>query len=111
MKKYQNPLEIPENSHCFRYSTKNLIEPPANSRILVMSRTTPIVYEHGNTLCVHANPEFSVSFVEMLLRDELISQNLLSEEGFEIAKKTWENSVQMNFNLIRSVCEGFLFGG
>ena len=111
MKKLGSNLESNENSQCFKYSVKNLVEPPQDSRVLLSCRTGPLAYEHGNTLCVHANPEFSVGFVEELLGTELISQNLLSEEGFEIAKKTWENSPQVNVGLVRSVCEGFLFYG
>lgn len=110
LKKYQNVFENIENSHCYRYATKNLVEPPADSRVLVTSKSGPIVYEMENTLCVHANPEYTMPFVEGLLGNELISQNLLSEEGYEVAKKTWDNSFQLNFSLIRQICEAYILG-
>lgn len=110
LKKYQNSLESIENSHCFRYATKNLVEPPSESKVLVTSKSGPLVYEMENIMCVHANPEFTMPFVEGLLGNELISQNLLSEEGYEAAKKTWDHSYQISFSFIRQICEAFIMG-
>ncbi|OMJ71496.1 hypothetical protein SteCoe_30278 [Stentor coeruleus] len=110
MKKYMKNIEQIENNHSLRYTTRCISEIPPDSKILASSKGIPCIYSTNNTLCVNCNPELSVPFVEQLLCPELISQNLLSEETYEIAKKTWEETPQQNFYIVRSICEGFLYG-
>jgi hypothetical protein len=109
MKKYFEKNENIANTHVLRYSVKHVAELPPDSKVLVECNSQPIAYLNNNVLCVHANPEFSVPFVEQILSPELISQNLLSEEDYEKAKKTWESFSIQSYELIREVCEGFLY--
>ena len=108
MKRSKN--ESQESNYALRYAVRNVIELPPWSTPLVLAAGKPYIYCCNNTLCVHVNPEFSVPFVEQILCTELISQNLMAEEGYEMAKKTWENIPSQNFSLVRTVCECFLLG-
>jgi hypothetical protein len=110
MKKYLGKPEAVENCSVLKYSNKIVAELPSDAMVLAVAHNSPCVYLVGNVLCVHANPEFSVQFVEQLFSTELISQNLLSEEAFEVAKKAWDESADINVALIRNICEGFMIG-
>ena len=110
MKKYQDKPELVESNHVLRYSVRVVAEVPSESKVILTCKNKPCVYFCNQVLAVHANPELSVPFIENLFCTELVSQNLLSEEAFEIAKKTWEDSAHHGFGLIRNVCECFLFG-
>ena len=110
MNRAQGKIENLENNQVMRYTLRNIVNLPSNAKVLVTCKNEPCVFLCNNVLCVHANPEYSVQFIEQMLCTELISQNLLTEEAFESSKKAWEGNNSYNFSLIRMICECFLLG-